>query len=84
MTEFTQKEITELGKIAESTAKSLLPKKTYFLGIEGNHAVFGVRFIATGKVGLPVFVKISKDGTAEVVIDRDEKFRLFDILCKQS
>lgn len=84
MVEFTQQEIQEFGKIAEVVAKSKLPKETHFIGIEGEHAVFGVRFIAPGKVGLPVFVKISKDANVEVITDRDEKFRLLDIMNKQS
>lgn len=80
MAEYTQTQINELGKIAETHANSSLPKEVHFIGIEGGRAVFGIRFIAPGKLGFPVFVKVSKSGLAEKVTEREEKLRLMSIL----
>lgn len=80
MAEFTKQQIAELGKMAETQVKSVLPKETHFLGVENDRAVFGVRLLGSRRTGLPNFVKVSQDGITEVVLDRNERFRLMDIL----
>lgn len=82
MNKFDEKTIAKLARIAETQAKGSLPKKTYFIGMEGNRAIFGIRFVAPFRTGIPVFVKIGKKAIPEKIHDRDERFRLMHLLEK--
>lgn len=79
MKPFDTETLTHLATIAEGCVKSNLPKISAFLGMEGDRAVFGIRFDAPGKLGLPVFMMVTRNGECEEIKDRDERFRLMDL-----
>lgn len=83
MAEFSQTQISKFKECAASCVYSELPKEIHFIGVDEGKAVFGIRLLAPGKIGMPVFVKVGKDCVPERVIERDAKFRFLAFLEKQ-